>query len=200
SVAPFLPTASNPPAGFIDSTAPFSLFDMPSIAVDTSQGAHRGNVYVAFHDRDRTLDPRDIKLARSTDRGASFEPPIRVNDDPPGADQFFPRVAVDPGDGQVSVVYYDRRGDPANELTNVFLTQSNDGGRTLVAGTPVTDTASSFSVPSDAFPNFGDYIAVTSDGQAIYAGWTDGRRGSPDVFFSKIAKDSSPYVFLSSSS
>src|SRR5439155_23619656 len=115
-VAEFVETAFNPPLGL------FSILDFPSIAVDRSGGPHNGNVYVVFEEADR--DVRDIKLARSTTGGSSFDPAVRVNDDPPGADQFFPWLAVDPTNGQISVISYDRRLRPGNILTDVFLTQS----------------------------------------------------------------------------
>src|SRR5439155_8100007 len=179
-VAEFVATDSVPPLGL------FRILDFPSIAVDRSGGPHGGNVYVAFEEADR--DVRDIKLARSTTGGLSFDPTVRVNDDPPGADQFFPWVAVDPTDGQISVISYDRRLSTTPGFTDVFLTQSNDGGATFVPGVRVTDKSSTFLVNADAVPNFGDYINVAAAGGAIYATWTDGRNGDPDVFFSSVAK------------
>ena len=191
-MAEFVETTSNPPLG-LD-----RILDFPSVAVDRSAGPNRGNLYVAFEEADR--DVRDIKLARSTNGGRDFEPAIRVNDDPPGADQFFPWVAVDPTDGQISVVSYDRRRHPRLALTDVFLSQSNDGGLTFVPGVALTDRASSFIVNADARPVFGDYINVTADGKAIYATWADGRNGDPDVFFARFKKVATPFVLLRSSS
>ena len=62
----------------------------------------------------------------------------------------------------------------------------------------MTDKSSSFLVNTDAVPNFGDYINVAAAGGAIYATWTDGRNGDPDVFFSSVAKDTAPFVLLQS--
>ena len=187
-VAEFVETAVQVPLG-LD-----RILDFPSIAVDRSGGPRNGNIYVVFEEADR--DVRDIKLARSTDGGSSFAPAVRVNDDPPGADQFFPWIAVDPTDGQISVISYDRRLSRTPGLTDVFLTQSNDGGVTFRPGVRVTDVSSNFFVSADATPRFGDYINVTADGTAIYATWADGRNGDPDVFFSKIAKDTAPFLLL----
>jgi hypothetical protein len=189
TVADFVETAFVPPAGLT------RIADFPSMAVDRSAGPNRGNVYVVFEEGDR--DVRDIKLARSTTGGLSFETAVRVNDDPPGADQFFPWVAVDPVDGQISVISYDRRRNPGTALTDVFLTQSYDGGQVFIPGISVTDRASDFAqVVFDVIPNFGDYINVATDGTAVYAAWADARNGDPDVFFSRIAKDTGPFVLL----
>src|SRR5207249_4081056 len=122
-VAEFVETAVQVPLG-LD-----RILDFPSIAVDRSGGPRNGNIYVVFEEADR--DVRDIKLARSTDGGSSFAPAVRVNDDPPGADQFFPWIAVDPTDGQISVISYDRRLSRTPGLTDVFLPQSYDAGVTF---------------------------------------------------------------------
>jgi hypothetical protein len=163
----------------------------PSIAVDTSEGPSRGNVYVAFVDIDADDDSCDIMLARSTDGGLSFDPPIRVNDDPPGSEQFFPWVAVDPSDGNVSVIWYDQRFNRPGLglLTDVFLAESADGGVTWSRNRPLTDVPSRhFDIDSDAGPEFGDYInAVVADG-VLYTAWADGRNGDPDVFFARVPR------------
>ena len=59
--------------------------------------------------------------------------PTRVNNDPVhnGAEQFFQWLAVDPVDGSVNVVFYDRRRDPNNRKQIVVLARSTDAGHSL---------------------------------------------------------------------
>lgn len=155
-------------------------FNLPSISIDTSGGAYDGNVYVVFTEADQ----RDIKLARSTDGGLSFDLPVRVNDDPPGADHFLPWVTVDASDGTVSVIWYDRRfnGPGGPGWTDLFLAQSTDGGATWSRNQPITDVPSLLIGRQDT----GDYInAVAADG-ILYAAWADLRNGDPDVFFARV--------------
>ena len=45
----------------------------------------------------------------SDDQGRNWTDPVRVNDDPPGAQQFFPWMDVDDVTGNVHIVFYDRR-------------------------------------------------------------------------------------------
>ena len=45
--------------------------------------------------------------------------------------QFFTWMSVDPVDGSVNVVFYDRR-DTEGALTKVILARSVDGGRTFI--------------------------------------------------------------------
>jgi hypothetical protein len=102
---------------------------MPVLAVDLSNGKHKGTVYVNWIDL-RNGDP-DVFVARSTDEGKTWSAPVRVNDDPKGADQLFTWLAVDSVDGSVNVVFHDRRGQTGTR-TSVTLARSVDGGRSFV--------------------------------------------------------------------
>src|ERR1039458_8533223 len=72
----------------------------------------------------------DVFCSTSTDGGKKWSAPVRVNNDAvhDGADQFFQWLAVDPIDGSVNVIFYDRRGDPKNRAQTVTLARSTDGG------------------------------------------------------------------------
>jgi hypothetical protein len=72
-----------------------------------------GHLYLTYEDWDGSQF--DVKFTQSTDGGASWAEPVRINDPSP-ADQFQPSVAAGPG-GAVAVAFYDRRAacpaDPA---------------------------------------------------------------------------------------
>ncbi|HEX8066355.1 MAG TPA: sialidase family protein [Thermoleophilaceae bacterium] len=74
----------------------------------------------------------DVVMFKSTDGGASYTGPVRVNQDAAtaDADQFQPWMAVTPK-GQVNVMYFDRRNDPNNFFIGEILSRSNDGGKTF---------------------------------------------------------------------
>jgi hypothetical protein len=60
----------------------------------------------------------DVQLVESTDGGATWSAPIRVNDNSPtdGTDQFQPMLAVSPDGSTVAVAFYDRRlSCPSND-------------------------------------------------------------------------------------
>jgi len=67
-----------------------------------------GHLYLTYEDWDGAQF--DVKFTQSTDAGASWTPPVVVNDnaDPAASDQFQPSVAAGP-DGAVAVAFYDRR-------------------------------------------------------------------------------------------
>jgi hypothetical protein len=104
---------------------------MPVTGVDLSNGPDKGTLYVNWID-DRNGDP-DVFLMSSRDGGETWSAPIRVNDDPlkNGKVQFFTWMSVDPIDGAVNVVFYDRR-DTEGAQTKLTLARSVDGGRTFV--------------------------------------------------------------------
>ena len=135
----------------------------PQIAIDPKSK----RIYVTWSDyRNGDLD---VFVASSDDRGKHWTSPTRVNNDPVhnGAEQFFQWLAVDPIDGSVNVVFYDRRRDPRNRRQIVVLARSTDGGRTF----------SNYSWTEEAFEAgglfFGDYSGLAAYGGRVYGVWTE---------------------------
>jgi hypothetical protein len=156
------------------------------MALDTSGRFRNDSVYIAWNDN-ANGDP-DILFTSSTDGGARWNTPIRVNDDPirNGIDQFFPWLSVDPN-GQVNIIWFDRRLDPTNNLLiDVFHSDSQNGGAAWQTNGRVTSVSHPPVLNVDqnvAACYMGDYNGSTSDAQHIYAAWGDNRRGNPDTFF-----------------
>src|SRR5436190_2887050 len=80
------------------------VHSFPGLAVDTSSGLGKGNVYVVYVNNNNH-DGGDIAFQRSTDRGSTFSAPVLLNSRP-GNDrpQWFPVVAVDSNTGRVHVM------------------------------------------------------------------------------------------------
>jgi hypothetical protein len=138
----------------------------PQIAVDPNAG-HRGRVYVTWSDY-RNGDV-DVFCSASTNGGRTWSEPVRVNNDSlhNGADQYFQWMAVDPVDGSVNVVFYDRRGDPANRKQTVVLARSEDDGKTF---RNFAWTTNAFD-PGGVF--MGDYSGITAFGGRVFGAWTE---------------------------
>ena len=165
--------------------------DFQGLAVDTTGGPGRGNVYITWQDG-RNLnqtDPfgfiniggnggcpvgsppapgycfGDVLFTRSVDGGATWSAPIRVNNDPIAkVDHMFPAVEID-RDGQIFTVFYDRRRDPRNFLIDTFTAKSRDAGRTW---TNHRVTGNNFAAihDQDVVVNsvyMGDYLGIAAD-------------------------------------
>jgi hypothetical protein len=142
----------------------------PQIGIDPGapgsgalNASRSGTLYVAWSDY--TNGDVDIFVASSSDRGATWSRPVRVNNDPihNGKDQFFQWMAVDPKSGAVNLVFYDRRRD--NLATTVTLARSTDGGRTFQNYTWDSD---SFEAEGDFL---GDYLAITAFDNKVFGAW-----------------------------
>src|SRR5438876_1189389 len=101
---------------------------MPVTGVDLSDGPNKGVLYVNWIDA-RNGDP-DVFVMSSRNGGETWSTPVRVNDDPVknGKVQFFTWMSVDPTDGSVNIVFYDRR-DTDGAATRLTMARSVDGGR-----------------------------------------------------------------------
>ena len=138
----------------------------PQISIDPRGGSEGGALYVTWSDY-RNGDV-DVFCSASQDHGASWSTAVRVNSDPlhDGDDQFFQWMAVDPTDGSVNVVFYDRRGDPENRKEAVTLARSTDGGKTF----------QNYAWNPDAFDAqsvfMGDYTGITAFNGRVYGVWT----------------------------
>ena len=133
----------------------------PQIGIDP----RNGELYVAWSDYSN--GDIDVLAASSTDQGATWSAPVRVNNDAPhnGRDQFFQWMAVDPSDGSVNVVFCDRRADPANRSYYMTLARSTDHGqsfRNYAWSTKPSD-------PSHLF--MGDYMGIAANGGRVYGVW-----------------------------
>jgi Neuraminidase (sialidase) len=131
-------------------------------------------------------DDNDVWLVYSDDQGNSWTEPIRVNDDPAGAQQFFTWMDVDDATGHIHIVFYDRR-DAIKRFpdvrmkpswnTEVYVASSYDGG----------DTWKNLKVSTKSFrPNpkqfFGDYNNISAYDGVVRPIWTRNDEGILSVW------------------
>jgi hypothetical protein len=197
----------------------FRTQKIQDIAADATRP---GYIYVVetaaiLSDNGSTLDPGVIIFSRSTDFGVTWQITFQVgpyagarllNDDnfgqlPSGPPvdvidgQAFPQLAVD-AQGNIGVIWYDTRRDPADTRLDVYGTTSTDGGATWSANFRITDQ--SFNPNLGAFTDatgqtddyLGDRIGVAMGGGTASAVWTDTRTGSQQIDFSSFPIDPAP--------
>ncbi|HQN95620.1 MAG TPA: sialidase family protein [Thermoanaerobaculales bacterium] len=144
-------------------------------------------VYSYDPDGTGTGDTVDVFYRRSADRGASWGPELRLNDDTTLADQFFPTLSV--GESNVvSASWYDRRLDPANLLIDHYRRLSQDGGLTWGPSERVSDFSTPVYLdPAMATCYHSDYDTHLQDSERALVQWSDDRNlhgghHDPDVF------------------
>ena len=137
----------------------------PVTACDCSNGPYNGTIYVNWTDKSSGGNDANIWVAKSSDGGATWSAPKRVNDDGPGRNQFFNYITIDQVTGKIYVIFYDRR-NYADTKTDVYLAISDDGGETF-ANYKISD--SPFVPYSTLF--FGHYIGVSAHNDHVFATW-----------------------------
>ena len=133
------------------------------LAVDRSGGPTNNNVYMLCSVQPPSYtNGTDVMIARSTDGGASFSTPVRINDDATTNKwHWFGTFAVAPN-GRLDAVWYDTRNAPDNLQSQLFYSYSTDAGATWSPNVPVS---ASFN-PTEGWPQqnkIGDYITIVSD-------------------------------------
>jgi hypothetical protein len=189
-------------------TATFRYGALPAMAVGPE-----GEIYILQAGRpvENPADDSDIYLYRSLDQGATFDPPIKVNQDDSGKNQFFPAIEVS-SDGIVHVMWGDQRDDPIGLRYNIYYTQSADKGETwgftiseqnfTAPDTRVTDFSSN---PMKGFPGgrfIGDYMSIAATEEDVFLVWPDTRLGefggyNQQIGFARKTAIEPPSLFLS---
>jgi hypothetical protein len=203
----------------IGSTFTGSTFPRP--AVD----ARNGTLYIVYMQGpptsgrlDHFIHPDvDAVLVRSTDGGATWSAPVRVNDDPLGSGapavgpaQRHPKASVAPN-GRVDVVWQDRRhgyrspthshlGNGEARMGDTYWSWSTDGGRTFSPNRRVSDRTQNLDIGNDhaqgEYWNWGPDLVPLGDDRVLL-GWMDSREGningeSFDIYTSIMDVDAGP--------
>jgi hypothetical protein len=149
---------------------------MPVTVCDLSGGEHHGTIYINWSDQRNGPDDTDIWLVKSADGGNTWTEPIRVNDDPPGKQQFFTWMAIDQTNGYLYFVFYDRRNYDDNN-TDVYMAVSRDGGESFIN---FKISESPFLPSSGVF--FGDYTNISAHDNVIRPIWARLQNGELSVW------------------
>ncbi len=169
---------------------PAGLVGQAWIDTDNSGGAGDGNVYVlASVSRFTNGDPADVMFARSTDGGASFEPPIRINVDSDNTSfQWMGTMSVAPN-GRIDVVYLDTSTASVGTVdSRLIYCWSDDQGDTWNDYLVISEMFD----PTVGYPSqdkMGDYFDMKSDNDYAHLAWCNTLNGGQDVYYTRISPD-----------
>jgi hypothetical protein len=165
---------------------PGGLLGQVWVAVDHSGGATAGNLYVLASVDPPGTDPLDVHFVRSTNGGASWSAPVRVNDDPAGTNawQWFGTMAVAPN-GRIDVIWNDSRNDPGGFDSQLYYAFSLDGGASWSPSEPLSPAWN----PHLGWPDqdkIGDYYDMASDLVGAHVAYAATFNGEQDVYYLRI--------------
>jgi hypothetical protein len=168
----------------------------PSMAVDVSGGPRNGSIYIVWTNvgvPGTNTGDADIYLIRSTDQGATWGTPVRVNTDATTSSQWFPWVSVDASTGELNVIFYDRRDDAANTMATTYIAHSIDGG-TSWTNLRVGDVQfTPAPIPGNIAAGYmGDYLGIASQECRVFPLWSDDRTSFYTAYTSPITFDETP--------
>jgi len=155
---------------------------MPVTRCDVSNSKYKGRIYINWADQRNGSDNVDIFITWSDDKGKTWSLPKKVNDDNSKRHQFFTWMAVDRTDGNIYIVFYDRRNTQGN-ATDVYLAYSNNGGATFKN---VKISENSFIPVAQVF--FGDYLNIDAHNGKIHPVWTRQDNRKMSVWTTAIKK------------
>lgn len=174
---------------------PVSNFsDRPFIVVDPREKPDGGTVYIAAVGLEPAATPEErpstIKLWRSTDGGASFDPPAQYRVLPPRS-AFVPTVPAVMADGAVLVglIEWNREGwrcsDGGQRNARYLLLLSRDGGRSLSEPRPIAEICNEMNrTIASNVPSLAVDTTAGPFRDRIYAAWLDHRSGHFEVMVS----------------
>ncbi len=166
---------------------PQGLLGQVNVAVDKSTGPTGGNVYVLCSvDPQGDDDPMDVMFIRSTDGGASFSAPLRINDDAlnTNAWQWFGTMSVAPG-GRIDVIWNDTRTSGLANVSELYYSFSVDGGVNFSTNVALSASFNSH-VGWPSQNKLGDYYDMISDDVGAHLIYAATFNGEQDVYYLRI--------------
>lgn len=178
---------------------PAGLAGQVWMAIDRSTGPNRGNIYFECCVGSNGSNPCDVKVARSTNGGASFLSPVRINTDPANQTRWhwMGALSVAPN-GRVDVTWLDTRADPTNNNSALYRSYSLDGGVTWSANEQISGAFNEhLGYPQQN--KMGDYLTTISDNTGCDIAYTATFNGEEDVYFLRVDAPNPPYAVLPAS-
>jgi hypothetical protein len=169
---------------FIPAQPDRSIDDEANLAWDRSGGAHNGRVYLIWtQESGNESDNTDIMLQHSDDKGATWSPAVKLNDNNTANSQFNPAIALDQSSGAVAVSWYDTRNDLGtggsgdtdgvpNDDFQIWATYSTDGGTSFAPNFQVSRGTSNAADANSGF-DVGDYTHAAFVGGTFWPAWSD---------------------------
>jgi hypothetical protein len=146
--------------------------------------ALNGVVHLVYAQHGSGSDPGDVYYIRSTNKGATFGAPVKLNTDATSRPQWQPNISVSPS-GTLLAVWYDAResgsctrGNAGVPCYRMWARRSTDNGVSWLSDQTFSDVVSP--LPAQPDPGIqatyaGDYDYASSPANQHLHAWVDGR-------------------------
>ena len=167
---------------------PDGLVGQIFLAADRSGTATNNNIYMLASVQPVGFNTgSDVMFIRSTNGGQTFSAPRRINDDPVNHAKWhwFGTLSVAPN-GRIDAVWLDTRNAANNTDSQLFYSNSFDGGNTWSHNVAISNSFNPFL----GYPNqnkLGDYITVVSDNAGANVAYAATFNGEEDIYYVRIA-------------
>lgn len=158
------------------------------LAISPTVDLKTGEVYLVWEDTGRR--PPAVLFSRSSDKGATWSAPMKVNDAEPGRqwdfDEMEPAVSVAPN-GRIDVAWLDFRNDYTfdpgakdNAFQDLYLSSSADAGRTWSPGIRVSDRSIDRRLSDVWSTGVRHTVGLHALDTGAYVAWDDTRNATSD--------------------
>ncbi len=154
--------------------------DHPWLATGQGRTPSEHNVYIVWGAGNSRTAPA-LDFTRSTDGGESFEPPRRILEASTIASMASagPAMATGPDGLVCAVCDWTSQEEPSGNLTGqVVAVCSTDWGHSFAAPVPLGWESSVIALPGNVMPNSSPTVAISPQGDALYAAFPQQRAGT----------------------
>jgi hypothetical protein len=161
-----------------------SIDSEAGVVWDATGGPFNNRIYLVYTEETAPENnDTEILMRTSTNDGATWSAPVRVNDDATTRSQFLPYVTLDGTTGTVAVGFHDCRNDNGvpgpggtnmipNDDAEYYGTFTTDGGATWAPNRRLSGGFSNAAAAANGV-DFGDYVGLDARAGKLYAMWAD---------------------------
>ncbi|MEP7014721.1 MAG: dockerin type I domain-containing protein [Verrucomicrobiota bacterium] len=142
-----------------------------------------------------------VWFSRSIDGGATWAPPVKINNQASLNDQYNQWLAVDETSGGIGIMYYDTVSDAGRKKTEIWYQSSaDDGGSWSPAQKVATGMTDETAGGQDSGNQYGDYNGMSAFSNTFFPSWTDRRSlAREEIWTAKITDTFAPAANIVSS-
>jgi hypothetical protein len=148
--------------------------------------ANNGNIYVLGSVNPPGSDPLDVMFIRSTNGGAAWSSPIRINNNPVGENsyQWFGAMSV-ALNGRIDAIWNDTGVNSNNHFSVLKYAYSSDNGLTWLGNTALTP-AFDHTIGYPSQNKIGDYYDIVSNNFGANVVFSATFNGGQDMYYMRI--------------